>query len=261
MSASILENTDASIISLVLLGLMLLTVVWGNKMRKRFWEAEGGDTKGGMNSLLGSLFALWGFILAFTFGQSGNRFENLKGVIVDEANLLRTTIMKADLFPDSVRNAYRADFRKYLEERIIYYDYATDETRFNRNREEISETAKLLWARTALLSKKPETKDPAFNMVLSLTGLFDIGIKREALLNAGIPGPIKYMLIALVLAICFVGGFTTPAIDRKEWVVITVFALLATLILYLTIDLSRPMKGLIKPDTGQAAIVDLRKLF
>ena len=261
MSASILEHVDASIICLVLLGLMLLTVVWGNKMRRRFWEEEGGETKGGMNSLLGALFALWGFILAFTFGQSGTRFENLKGVIVDEADLLRTTILKADLFPDSIRNAYRADLRKYLEERIIYYDFASDEDRFSRNREEITETAKSLWARTAELSKRPELKDPAFSMVISLTGLFDIGIKREALLSAGIPGPIKYMLIALVLAICVIGGFTTPAIDRKEWVVITVFALLATLILYLTIDLSRPMNGLIKPDTGQAAIVELRRFF
>ena len=239
---------------------MLLTVIWGNKMRKRFWEAES-DTKGGVNSLLGALFALWGFTLAFTFGQSGARFETLKGVIVDEANLLRTSIMKADLFPDSIRKMYRVDLQKYLEERIVYYDFATDETRFNRNREEISETAKSLWARTTALSKKSEMKDPALSMVFTLTGLFDMGIKRETLLSAGIPGPIKYMLIVLVLAICFVGGFTTPAIHRKEWIVITVFALLATLILYLTIDLARPMNGLIKPDTGQAAIVDLRKFF
>jgi hypothetical protein len=261
MSASIIEHIDASIICLILFGLMMFTVVWGNKMRKRFWESEESDTKGGMNSLLGALFALWGFILAFTFGQSGNRFENLKGVIADEANLLRTTIIKADLFPDSIRNAYRADLRKYLEERIIYYDYADDETRSKRNREEISETANSLWARSAALSKDPEMKVPAFSMISTLTDLFNIGIKRETLLSAGIPGPIKYMLIVLALAICFIGGLTTPAIDRKEWLVIIIFAFLATLILYLTIDLSRPMNGLIKPDTGQAAIVELRKFF
>ncbi len=261
MHASLLEHVDGSIICLLLFVLMLLTVVWGNKMRKRFWQTDEGDTKGGVNSLLGALFALWGFILAFTFGQAGARFENLKGVIVDEANLLRTAIIKADLFPDSIRNAYRADFNKYLEERIAYYEYATDEIKFNRNRAEISETAHSLWARTAALSKRAELKDPAYSMVLTLTPLFDIGIKREALLTAGIPGPIKYMLILLGLSICFVGGYTTPSIDRKEWVVITVFALLANSILYLTIDLARPMDGLIKPDTGQIAITELRKFF
>jgi hypothetical protein len=261
MSASILEHVDASVICLVLFILMLLTVIWGHKMRKRFWKSEEGDTKGGVNSLLGALFALWGFMLAFTFGQSGTRFENLKGVIVDEANLLRTVIIKADLFPDSIRNAYRADLQKYVEERILYYDYAMDETRFKKNREEISETAKSLWARTSALTKRPETKEAAYSMIFSLTGLYDVGIRREALLSTGIPGPIKDMLIVLVLTLCFVGGFTTPTISRKEWVVITVFALLATAIFYITIDLARPMEGLIRPDTGQATIVNLRSFF
>ena len=101
----------------------------------------------------------------------------------------------------------------------------------------------------------------ATNMSISLTNLFDIGIKREALLSSGIPHPITFMLIALALSICFVGGFTTPAIKRKEWMVVAVFALLASTILYITIDLARPTQGLIKPDAGQKTIVNLRKLF
>jgi hypothetical protein len=40
-----------------------------------------------------------------------------------------------------------------------------------------------------------------------------------------------------------------------------VFAFLASAILYITIDLARPMEGLIKPDAGQQIIVNLRKLF
>jgi len=240
---------------------MLLTVAFGNKMRRKFWNPEDGDTRGGVNSLLGALFGLWGFMLAFTFGQSGSRFENVRSMIVDEANILRTTILKADFFPDSVRDAYRADLRAYLEKRISYYDYASDETKFDKNREEISKTARTLWARTIEESKKPGMSGLATNMSISLTNLFDIGIKREALLSSGIPHPITFMLIALALSICFVGGFTTPAIKRKEWMVVAVFALLASTILYITIDLARPAQGLIKPDAGQKTIVNLRKLF
>lgn len=102
---------------------------------------------------------------------------------------------------------------------------------------------------------------PAAGMVASLTNLFDIGIKREALLSFGIPSPIAYVLIILALSISFIGGFTTPSITRKEWLVIAVFTFLTVSIIYVTIDLARPMGGLIKPDTGQATIVNLRKLF
>ncbi len=261
MEGSVITQIDPSIICIILFVLMLFAIALGNRMRKKFWSAEEGDTKGGVNSLLGALFGLWSFILAFTFGQSGSRFENVRSIIVDEANSLRTTIIRADLFPDSIRNAYRTDLRKYLEERIAYYEYAGNYDKFKKNREALSGTAKALWATTVSCSKRNDLSVPAAAMALNLTSLFDLGIKREAMLNAGIPNPISYLLIILALAISFVGGFTTPAIKRKEWLVIGVFALFATIVLYLTIDLARPMQGLIKPDTGQTTIVNLRALF
>jgi hypothetical protein len=261
MEKSIFLKVDAAVICLVLFIVMPVIVKLGNRMRKRFWDPDEVETKGGVNSLLGALFGLWGFILAFTFGQSGVRFENLRSMIVDEANYLRTSIIRADLFPDSIRRVYRAELQQYLEERISYYDYASDEIKFRKNREDISTTSATLWATTVGLTKRPDMRISAEDMVTSLTNLFDVGIKRDALLNAGIPAPISVMLIFLALSICFVGGFTTPAIKRKEWIVIFAFAFLAAAILYITIDLARPMEGLIRPDAGQASLVNLRRFF
>jgi hypothetical protein len=256
-----LSQIDPLLICLFLFVFMLLSIALGNAMRKKFWNVEDAEAKGGVNSLLGALFGLWSFVLAFTFGQSGTRFETVRAMIVDEGNILRTVILKADFFPDSIRNAYRVDLKKYLEERISYYDNDADKVKFKKNREELTKTATALWTRTVELSKNPNMNLPAREMASMLTNLLDIGIKREAMLNSGIPLPITFMLVILALAISLVGGFTTPAIKRKEWIVITVFALLASMVLYITIDLARPMQGFIKPDTGQEIIVNLRKLF
>ena len=98
-------------------------------------------------------------------------------------------------------------------------------------------------------------------MTGELIRLFDIATKREALLNTGIPAPISMALIFLALSICFIGGFTTPLIQKKEWIVVFAFSFLAAMILYITIDLARPMEGLIRPDAGEAGIVGLRRLF
>ena len=216
MEKSILSRVDASIICIVLFFLMLLAIILGHRMRKKFWKAEEGDARGGVNSLLGALFGLWAFMLAFTFGQSGTRFESVRSMIVDEGNILRNTIIRADFFPDSIRNAYRADFRKYLEERITYYDKDEGSVKFIENREELSRTATALWTRTVELSKIPDMSGPANNMASNLTNLFDVGIKREALLSAGIPMPINLMLVGLALSISLVGGFTTPALNTKN---------------------------------------------
>ena len=57
------------------------------------------------------------------------------------------------------------------------------------------------------------------------------------------------------------GGFTTPVLGTKDWVVITGFILLACIVIYITLDLSRPMRGFIRPDVGQERIEQLQKMF
>jgi hypothetical protein len=63
------------------------------------------------------------------------------------------------------------------------------------------------------------------------------------------------------MVISFVGGFTSPILKTKEWVIITGFILLACLVIYITMDLARPMRGFIRPDVGQERIEQLQELL
>src|SRR5689334_12029444 len=121
MRHSFFYNVDPAIICLFLFAGCILMVMAGKALRK-IWIKDEQDSKGGVNSLLGALFGLWGLILAFTFGNSASRFENLRAMMVDEANILRTAILRADAFPDSIRNEYKRDLKTYLETRIDYYN-------------------------------------------------------------------------------------------------------------------------------------------
>jgi hypothetical protein len=69
------------------------------------------------------------------------------------------------------------------------------------------------------------------------------------------------MLFILALASSFIGGVTSSSIRHKDWIVVAGFALLSSMIIYITLDLGRPMRGLIKAEMGQQAILDLRKMF
>ena len=252
---------DDWILSLMLFAGCILMVMLGKFLRNRILYSEEPESKGGVNSLLGALFGLWGLILAFTFGNSGSRFENVRSIIVDEANIVRNAINRADLFPDDIRDAYRTDFKKYLDARIDYYDNASDLSKLNKAREDARQVDAALWTRTIQQSRLPNMTLPVNNMISALNSMSDIATKREGLLNAGVPAPVSYMLFFLALIISFIGGFTTPEIRRKEWIVIGGFAFLACLVIYITIDLARPMRGLIKPDMGEQAMVDLLKMF
>jgi hypothetical protein len=261
MKYSLFFRTDASILCLFLFIGCILMVVLGRFVRNRFLRADEPESKGGVNSLLGALFGLWGFMLAFTFGNSASRFENVRGINVDEANIIRNTIFRTDVFPDSIRKLLRNDLQKYLNARIDYYKYVKDFKKFKQARSDADEAAKALWSQTVRAASLPNMVPPSNNMMASLTGMYDVAAKRDALLAAGVPEVIIYMLFFLALTISFIGGFTTPVIKQKEWIVITGFVLLAATIIYITLDLGRPLRGFIKPNMGEDKVAELVKYF
>jgi len=261
MNYSLFFRTDATILCLVLFAGCVFMVRFGRFVRNKFFQKDQQESKGGVNSLLGALFGLWGFILAFTFGNSASRFENVRSMMVDESSMIRNVILRSQIFPDSIGNGFRGDLKNYLQARIDYYNYSTDINKFNKAKEDAQQIGKNLWTRTQRASTLPNMGITAANMFAALTSMFDIAAKRDALLSSGIPEVIMYLLFFLALVISFIGGFTTPVIGTKEWVVISGFILLACIIIYITLDLSRPMRGFIKPDVGEDRIEQLQKMF
>ena len=261
MNYSFLFRTDASIICICLFAGSILMVMAGKLTRNKLAHDGESETKGGVNALLGALFGMWAFILAFNFSNSATRFEKVRDIIIDEANIMRNVILRSDFLPDSMRNDFRADLKTFLEARIAYYDDISDFDKFEKSKKDAEQTGKILVKKIIQVSHRPDMNLTAQNMFNSLTGLFDIAVKRDSLLQAGIPEPIQYMLFFLALAISFIGGFTTPVMNRKEWIIITGFALLAITIIYITLDMGRPMRGFIRPDIGQERIIKLRTLF
>lgn len=261
MSHSVFFSIDATVLCLLLFAGCILMVIAGKRVRTRFLRKDDQESKGGVNSLLGALFGLWGFVLAFTFGNASTRFENVRSMMVEEANVIRNVILRTETIPDSLKTSFREDLRNYLEARINYYELAHDADKFNKSKKDAVETGKKLWTKTVEVSRLPNMGPSSNAMMATLTSMYDIGARRDALLMSGIPGLISLMLFFLALVISFVGGFTSPVLKPKEWVVITGFILLACIIIYITLDLARPMRGLIKPDVGQEKIVQLRNLF
>lgn len=261
MKHSVFYNVDAAVLCLILFVGCVLMIIAGKAVRDKFLGVDEHEPKGGVNALLGALFGLWGFLLAFTFGNVSTRFENVRVSMVEEANVIRTVILRMETFPDSIEGGFREDVKKYLQARIDYYEYAGDSERFDKSKQDAVEIGKKLWTRTVDASHLPNLGLTGSTMLSSLSAMYDVGARRDALLMSGLPRPIRYMLFVLAMVISFVGGFTSLVLKTKEWVVITGFIFLACLIIYITLDLARPMRGFIRPDVEQAKIVQLMELF
>lgn len=260
MTHSFLFKTDALVLSLILLIGMIVMVIFG-RIACRAWNKEESEPKGGINSLFGGLFALSGLLLAFTFGMSGTRLEKIRSVVELEANEIGTAILRSDLYADSVRDDFRKDFKEYLEAVIAFYNNAANIDLLLKAKEDAGKAAQRLWARAAQQSKLPNMLIPSNQMIPSLNGMFDVAQSREIILRQRVPDLIIYMLFVCVLATCFIGGLTSGAFHPKEWIIVVGFTIATAMVVYTTIDLSRPLRGVIKDEAGKQAIIELRKMF
>src|SRR3954464_4565803 len=134
MDYPLIHTTDALVLCVILFFGMLLMVFIG-RMAGKAWGKEEAEPKGGVGSILSALFGLSAFILAFTFGMSASRYSNVRDLIVEESNDIGTALLRSDLYPDSIRDAFRADFKRYMNARIIYHTNVNDTVLFKTARD------------------------------------------------------------------------------------------------------------------------------
>src|SRR5262249_6684846 len=125
MGFSWLHRTEALTLCAFLFVGMLLVFFIGRRVR-HFTRFAKADSTSGSSPLTAAIFAMFGFILAFSFGFSGNRFESVRSTFAHEATTISTAILSSDLYPDSLRLAFRHDFKDYVEALILRYQDPSD---------------------------------------------------------------------------------------------------------------------------------------
>ncbi len=259
MRESLIYRVDALILAAMLFLFMLLAIILGLKLGKAR-RHEDREESTSNNTIVASLFGLLGFLLAFTFGMSGNRFDNRREAIVNEANAIGTATLRADLYTDSVRTALRKDFKAYIEARILYYEAGRDESKIERANQDADSIGRLLWQRVSLLARDKENMVQSNQMIPALNDMLDSGTARNTGEKARVPDSIVIMLFILSITSAFYIGYSSAGKGKLDWFIVTGFCLLTAIVIYITLDLDRPRRGLIKMDSNHQTMIDLRKL-
>ena len=260
MKYSLLVRTDALVLCIFLcLGMIVMFII--GRSIKKYFRFEEDEPKGSIGMIQTGLFGLFGFILAFTFGMSGTRFDNLRGLLIDESNTIGTAILRSDLYSDSVRKEFRNQFREYLDGRINAYTKFRDTAFTLAIKNKTDAAASRLWSLAMSESKLPNMLVPSNQMVPALNQMFDAAASRDTLLRSNTPEAIIFMLLVLALVSSFIAGVTSGPIGRREWMIISCFFLFNAMIVYITLDLGRPLRGIIKTRAAEKSFIDLRMML
>ena len=252
-----LYQIPASLISAVLFILIILFNRAGFFVQQQ--EAKKNKEKQpGLGPIEGSLLGLLALLLSFTFSLSAAKNDSRRAVIVEEANDISTAISRCDLYPDSIRKELHLLFNSYIDARIAYYDAGIDSAKISTSLKQANEYYAGIWKKVIILSQDKDNTLRSQQMVPALNTISDILTTRDAQRNAHVPESILWMLFVLTLVGSFVMGYGT--VSRYNWIIVSGFALMTVMTIYLILDLDRPRRGIINMDLTEQKIVELKDM-
>jgi hypothetical protein len=216
-----------------------------------------GEEKVFTGPVVAASFSLLAFMLAMTFGTVVSRFNEIKGVAVDEANAISTAFIRADLLPDAERAEVRQLLQDYVDLRVKAVQSDVEE----HVKEAIDKSEKLqgdLWSRATEVAERHPTPISAL-FVQSMNEVIDTHAKRITLvIRYRLPETIWMVLYGLAILAMAMGGYDIGLSGSRGTASITLAAALAFSVVFtLVIALDRPHQNL--STATQAVMIDLQE--
>lgn len=235
-------------LSTLALVVLLLVVVGGataaGVAAGRVWPKRSQPNREPVGVVQGALLGLVGLLLAFGLSMAVGRYDNRRALIVDEANAIGTTYLRAELLDEPQRGDSLAALERYADEAIAFAHEKPGTAGFDDASARMEATQNELWT----LAGDAMEADPSGNAtrlyVESLNETIDAHSSRAASMNNRVPSSVMWLLIvgsavalaALSLYLTLLGrGIVTS--------VVAAAVLLVTL--FVSFDLDRPTRGLI----------------
>jgi hypothetical protein len=233
--------------------IVLLSIEAGYRLgqyRRRRSEEE---KEGPVGAIVAATLGLLAFILAFTFGMAASRFDARRQIVVEEANNIGTTYLRAGLLPADRGMKIRKLLKEYVDARLEAVETGDIEKVLRRS----DELHRQLWKEAEEVGQKHPDSIVVGLFIQSLNETIDIHAKRiQVAVRSRIPGVLWWALYLVTILTMAGVGYHGGLTKSKRSLAIVVLVLTFSAIMLLVVDLDRPQEGLLK--VSQQAMVDLR---
>ncbi len=193
-------------------------------------------------ALRDGLFILLGLLLGFTVAMVLPLFDQRGQLVVDEANAIGTTMLRAEMLPEAQRGQALELLRQYA---FVRRDFAKqtllDRPALDRETQRTKTLQRQLWQQMVALGQEDETRVVAIYQK-SLSNMIEIAEQRLAAFENRVPVAVWLIIFIVAVFQSFATGFS---LHRKFWFSLVMTPLVVAVVMALIADLDSPHTGLI----------------
>lgn len=203
--------------------------------------------------IIGSVFALFAFIVGFTFSIAIDRFDSRRLLVSEEANAIRTAFFQASLLDDKDRTPLQAVLRAYAHTRVSP-EGLSDRVRRAQLERSIA-LRNQIWPITRSSVLPYRGTDLGVSIGEGVNEVLNVGTRRQVAGEAFIPDLVMNALLLYLLASSALLGYLTAEQPYRLRAASSLLFVLMALAIVLILDLDRPRSGAIK--VSQAPMEEL----
>jgi len=247
MSAEFLYQLPTWLTSLVYISVLLAALEFGYYVGRGLqgsWK-NANPTNGQI--ILTSMFAVFGLMLAFTYGAGVDRFDTSKKAVVLEATTIGTAFLRADLVAEPERTELKQALLDYARTRSMKQGRRHSRERFREHIQKSLQVQSKLWPITDKIVKQSQPDSVVtFLLVDAMNQVIDAHAIRLAAINDKLPVGVILMLLFIAAASLSVAGFNGGIAGRLNRWRMTTFALVLVGVLLVINDFDHPVDGFIR---------------
>lgn len=239
---------------LVAITLLLVAGEFGHRIgiyRRR----RGATSTSEISTLEGAFLGLLALILGFTFSIAVNRFDTRKGLLVDEANAIGTTDLRARMLPDAQSGEVRGLLRDYVQLRIELFSKPPTQAMWRSEIDRSNALQERLWQQAMAASAADPHALPVSLFVQALNEMIDLQAKRIAAADNHVPEAVFVLLFLIGMVSVGFNAYAVGLDGRGGRVPNLIAIVLIATVISLIGDIDRPQGGLVT--VGQKPMLDL----
>ena len=240
-------NINSIVLVSILFIAILLLYELGFRIGKYKQEETDKVLKEQTSAIQAGILGLLALLLGFTFNMSLQRFDNRSLEEIEEANAIGTAMLRTKLLPAPFDTNAAHLMDQYIDLRLLVSD--VDLTRIEKRKEYNRKTDKLQDELWQIANKAADINSSPVHtgyFITPLNDMFDARGERNTILMRHVPEAILFLLFIVFMLSGAIIGYSSGLSLKRAYVPTVLLTLLIVLVVFITIDLDRPKRGIIK---------------